>query len=88
MTPQMNKIEEELQLEAERDIADIELARDEIRLKVHLAGMDAKTNWRELEKKLLLLEERANREGRHVAEATRTLAKELRQSLNDFKARL
>lgn len=77
-----------LEHEIERDVAELQHAADSIRLKIHLAGMDAKTTWRELEKKLELLEERMNREGAHAAEATRSLAKELRQSLKDFKKRL
>jgi hypothetical protein len=84
MTQTSKKIEQEI----ERDFAELEQARDEIALKIHLAGMDAKTTWRELEKKLELLEERINREGAHVADATKALAKELRQSLKQFKARL
>ncbi len=69
-------------------LADVERARDEIRLKIHLGGMDAKSEWDDLERRLPLLEERANREGRHIAEATRALAKELRRFLEDFKKRL
>lgn len=84
MTQTTKKLEQEI----ERDVAELEHAKDEIMLKIHLAGMDAKTTWRELEKKLLLLEERMNREGAHVADATKALAKELRQSLTEFKGRL
>ena len=87
-TSKAKELEAKIQHEFEREFADIELARDEIRLTVHLGGMDAKTAWRELEKKLLLLEERVAREGSHVAEATRELAKEIKQSLKDFQSRL
>jgi len=84
----MRKLEGQVQREVSRDIADLEQARDEIRLVIHLAGMDAKTSWRELEKQLLLFGERANRETNHVADETWALARNLRQTLTEFKARL
>jgi hypothetical protein len=59
--------------------------RDEIRLKVHLAGMEAQSTWKDLEKQLEMLENRLGLEGNHVAETTRQIASELRESFRDFK---
>jgi chromosome segregation ATPase len=74
--------------ELERDIAELEHVRDEIRLKLHLCGMDLRSSWRKLDKRLELLEERFGREGDHVAETTRQLAKELKTSFRELKERV
>lgn len=84
----MTQIAKKLEQEVERDVAELMHARDEIALKIHLAGMDAKTTWTTLEKKIELLEEKLNREGSHVAETTKALAKDIKQSLLEFKASL
>ncbi len=69
----------------ERDLAELRHVADEIRLKIHLAGLDAKSAWHDLEKKLELLEEKAGYEGDHIADATRVLTRELQQSFAQFK---
>lgn len=74
--------------EIERDFAELIHVRDEIRLKLHLAGMDLKDAWHKLEKKLELLEEKLGYEGDHVAKATKELTDELKQAFRDFKQRL
>jgi len=62
--------------------------RDEIRVRVHLAHMDAKDKWQELETQLASLEHRVASEGGALFGATSQLAKELKQSLTDFRQRL
>lgn len=62
--------------------------RDEIRVRVHLAQMDAKDKWQELEAQLASLEHRVSAEGGTLMGATVQLAKELKQSLTDFRQRL
>lgn len=62
--------------------------RDEIRVRVHLAQMDAKDKWQELEAQLASLEHRVTSEGGALMGATSQLAKELKQSLIDFRQRL
>ena len=84
----MKKLEGQIQHEVERDFADLELARDEIRLMIHLAGMDARTSWRELEKQFSLFRERADRESHHIADETWALARQLRHTFKEFRARL
>jgi len=74
--------------EIERDVQELVHVRDEIRMKLHLAGMDAKSAWQKLEKKLELLEEKLGYEGDHAVDATKTLASELRGAFKDFKQRL
>jgi hypothetical protein len=84
----MTQIAKKLELEIERDVAELEHARDEIALKIHLAGMDARTTWNELQKKMALLEERMNQEGAHLKDTTKALAKDIKESLHELKSRL
>ncbi|MGC4094859.1 MAG: hypothetical protein QM756_44465 [Polyangiaceae bacterium] len=62
--------------------------RDEIRLKVHLAGLDARERWQEFEEQVKSLEFRIASEGEQMAGATEALARDLKQSLSDFRERL
>jgi hypothetical protein len=84
----MTQIAKKVEQEIERDIADLELARDEISLKIHLAGMDAKTAWNDLQKKFALLAERMNRKEAHLEDETKALAKDIKESLLELKSRL
>jgi hypothetical protein len=70
---------------ARREMDDLVQLRDEIRLKVHLAGMEARSTWADLEKQLEQLEERFGYEGDHVVETTRQIALELRTAFRNFK---
>lgn len=74
-----------LKNEVQHDLAELRQVADEIRLKIHLASLDAKSAWHDLEKKLELLEEKAGHEGDHIADATRELARELARSFAQFK---
>jgi hypothetical protein len=62
--------------------------RDEIRVRLHLAQLDAKDKWQELESQLESLEHRVTADGGSVLGATAQLAKEVKQSLIDFRQRL
>lgn len=77
-----------LREELNRDITEIEVVRDKIALRLHLGGMDAKSGWKDLEKKLERLKSQTKRDGDDVVEATRGLAREVLQSLKDFAAKL
>lgn len=62
--------------------------RDEIRVRLHLAQLDAKDKWQELETQLESLEHRVTSDGGSVLGATAQLAREMKQSLLDFRQRL
>jgi len=62
--------------------------RDEIRLKVHLADLEMKEKWEQLEERLESLEWQVTTEGGPVVNATTRLAHDLKQSLIDFRDRL
>ena len=76
-THEQGRVGERLQ-----DIRDeMEKMADEIRLKIRLAGMDAKDAWNELEPKLHAFEQRAER-------ATAKVQKELHDVAVDLRARM
>ena len=55
----MTKTTEDVKKQLERTADMLETLRDEIRLKLHLAGMDAKKQWSDLEPHLLDAQNRA-----------------------------
>jgi hypothetical protein len=70
------------------DLHSLAQIRDEIRVRVHLAQLDAKEKWQELETQFANLEHRVTSDGGSVLGATAQLAKDLKQSLVDFRQRL
>lgn len=79
---------ENLRATLKNDVAELERLRDEIRLRVHLAGMDAKSAWKELEPRVDALEQNVAAEGNEVKDATLVLAREVRDALKRFRDRL
>jgi ElaB/YqjD/DUF883 family membrane-anchored ribosome-binding protein len=73
-------------IQHERD--ELRQLRDEIRLKIHLAGMEARAIWADIEKQLEQIEERFGYAGDHVIETTRRTMAKLRASLHEFKKTL
>jgi len=69
-------------------INDLKEIRDEIKLKLHLAGMDAKKQWQALEPRLADLERRFERGTDKVAEAAVDLIDELADAFKSFRDRL
>lgn len=61
---------------------------DEIRLKIHLAGMDAKDAWNKLEPKLHELEHKAEAAKDRVAEGLDKAGDELREQMSKLLERL
>lgn len=73
-------------LEATRD--DLRRAADEIRLKLHLAGMDAKDAWNEIQPRLEDFENRFDTTADEVSEELKALGSEIKQRLLNIKAKL
>jgi hypothetical protein len=69
-------------------LSELETLRDEIRVRIHLAGMDAKTTWNELEPKLGALETQAKEATDHAAHAVRDRANELVAALRNLRAKV
>ena len=69
------------------DINELRKLRDEIKVKVHLAGMDAKRAWNELEPKFTELEKRVASEGNAIKAATTELVRDLGDAFRRFRDR-
>lgn len=69
-----------------KTLAELRTMADEIRVQLHLAGMDAKDKWnRDLEPKLFSFEKRVELE---VTAATKTAAHDLREAMHHFRGSL
>ena len=64
------------------------LARVPGKMRLHLARMDAKEKWQELETQFSSLEHRLTADGGTLLGSSAQLAKELKQSLVEFRQRL
>lgn len=73
-------------LEATRD--DLKRAADEIKLKLHLAGMDAKDAWEEIQPRLADFEQRVDAKADEVGEELKALGHDIKQRLANIKAKL
>jgi hypothetical protein len=76
----MNPTTTELKKEFEESLASLRTMRDEIRVKVHLAGMEAKEQWRQLEPHLAEIEQAAVQ----VTETTRAAMEDAVRRLRTF----
>ena len=79
---------ENLKASLQNDLNDLTQLRDEIRVKIHLAGLEAKSAWRQLEPRLDALEQDVRDESAIVKEASVLLAKELKSAFQQFRSRL
>lgn len=72
-----------LRTELNATLAELRALRDEIRLQLHLAGMEAKDKWnRELEPRLYTMEKDVERD---VSEITKTAVHDLAASFKRFR---
>jgi hypothetical protein len=67
---------------------ELEKLRGEIKLKLHLAEMDAQSTWRRLEPKLDELESTVERQGNAVAETTANLTEDLIKSFRQLRDKI
>ncbi len=78
--------QEGLKHELEMTLDEVRKLAGEIRVQLHLAGMDAKDKWnRELEPKLFSLEKNMERE---ISDATHEGLRDLRKAFRDFRESL
>lgn len=82
------KTEKTLKEELQDTRNDLQQAADEIKLKLHLAGMDAKDAWNELEPKIAEFEQRFDEKAGEVGEELKALGAELKQRLLNIKSKL
>ena len=69
-------------------LTELETLRDEIRVRIHLAGMEAKDSWNELEPRLTALEAQAKDARDQATHAVKETATELVASLKKLRDRL
>jgi len=68
----------------EQSLADIKQLRDEIRLKLHLAGMETKTAWEEFEPKLHDTERKLKSMGEEALEEAKNTVEEAKIRCKDI----
>jgi DNA anti-recombination protein RmuC len=67
---------------------DLRQAADEIRVKLHLAGMDAKDAWDEIQPRIEDFERRFDEKADEVSEELKALGSDIKQRLLNIKAKL
>ena len=67
---------------------DLRRAADEIRVKLHLAGMDAKDAWDEIQPRLEDFERRFDTKADEVSEELKALGGDIKQRLLNIKAKI
>lgn len=80
----MSNVTSDLKADLQKSLESLQTLRDEIRVKLHLAGMDAKDAWNKLEPKLHEVEKLAE----DVSETSRTAVHDLVKRLQEFRASL
>ncbi|WP_437524120.1 hypothetical protein WME79_35400 [Sorangium sp. So ce726] len=80
----MGNITSELKSDLNKSLESLQTLRDEIRVRLHLAGMDAKDAWNKLEPKLLDAEKLAD----DVSEASRHALHEIVEKVKEFRSSL
>lgn len=74
------------ELEDLRD--ELQRTAGEIKLKLHLAGMDAKDAWDELQPRLSDFEQRFDAKADEVGDELKALGSEIKQRLQNIKAKI
>ncbi len=88
MLGSMSNIKQDLRDGMEEALSDLRTLRDEVRLKLHLAGMDAKDAFHKLEPRLSEVEREIAKGGDSVAGAVRGTVDELRASFRRLRDEL
>ncbi|WP_437765077.1 hypothetical protein WMF27_31870 [Sorangium sp. So ce281] len=80
----MGNITSELKSDLNKSLESLQTLRDEIRVRLHLAGMDAKDAWDKLEPRLLDAEKLAE----DASEASRKALREIVEKVKEFRSSL
>lgn len=65
-------------------LVDLEAARDQARLKLHLWSMDAQTKWKQLESKVQSFQQSAETEAERITDESAAKARELARTVRKF----
>jgi hypothetical protein len=77
----MSRTTNDLRIELQKSIALMKTLRDEVRVSLHLAGMEAKDRWNKLESHLLEVERAAH----DTTDASRRAVGEAVTAIKDFR---
>ena len=83
-----DEAEKTMKQELEETRADLRRSADEIRVKLHLAGMDAKDAWADLQPRLAEFERRFDEKAGEVGEELKALGSDIKKRLQKIKAKL
>lgn len=78
----MNQTTRDVKAELEKSAVQLRKLRDEVRVQLHLGGLEAKDEWRRLEPRL---EEVLERTAREVSDASRTALTEITQAVRKLR---
>jgi hypothetical protein len=81
----MNQTTKDLKAELEKSAATLRTLRDEVRVQIHLGGLDVKDAWRKLEPRL---ETALGRAATEVSDASRAAVAEVTASLRNIRESL
>lgn len=83
-----DEAEKTLKQDLEDTRNDLKRAADEIKLKLHLAGMDAKDAWEEVQPRLADFEQRFDAKAEEVGEELKALGKDIMKRLQNIKSKI
>ena len=83
-----DEAEKTLKQDLEDTRNDLQRAADEIKLKLHLAGMDAKDAWEEVQPRLADFEQRFDAKAEEVGDELKALGSDIMKRLQNIKAKL
>jgi hypothetical protein len=87
-TMSADEAQKKLKQDLEDTRNDLRRAADEIRVKLHLASMDAKDAWDEIQPRLEDFERRFDAKADEVSEELKALGKDIKKRLRNIKAKL
>ncbi len=81
-------VEKTLKQDLEDTRTELQRAAEEIKLKLHLAGMDAKDAWEEVQPRLADFEQRFDAKAEEVGDELKALGNDIKQRLQNIKAKI
>ncbi len=84
----MSKRTERIEAKGREMVEELQRSRDEIRVQLHLAGMDAKDAYRDLESRLVKFETRAREIGEEPAHELEESFTHLRAAFEKLRAKM
>ena len=79
---------EDMRKQFDHDLGELKKIRDEIRVKLHLAGMEVKERWKQLEPRLEEIERKVEAGGEEIIGTTTKLFEEVGRAFREFGERL